>query len=123
MYEARTYLESVTDRLAADPARRSIVVTAKVEPDTNAMRGIERIAEQGAHLRGDTFDFVAMATHGREGLARWPAGSVIEALVHDVHVPVLIVHPRQEASGAGAGAGSQGDAAVFKGQAPWPPLF
>ena len=119
MREARTYLESIAARLAADPSWQPIVVTSKVEPDANAMRGIERIAEQGANLRGDSFDFVAMATHGREGLARWVAGSVTEALVHDVHVPVLIVHPRQESSVAG----SQGDTTVFEARTPWPPLF
>jgi len=98
MHEARIYLESVAKRISADASWGSAAVTWKVEPEANVMTGIERVAEQGASLRGDTFDFVAMATHGREGIARLLAGSVTEALVHDVHVPVLIVHRQQEPS-------------------------
>lgn len=119
MRDARTYLKSVTDRITADPSWRSIAVTSKVEPDANVAMGIERVAEQGASLRGDTFDFVAMATHGREGVARWLAGSVTEALVHDVHVPVLVLHPRLDS----AAAGGEADADEIMRQAPWPALF
>lgn len=98
MHKGRAYLKTITTRIAADPARRSVVVTAKVEPDADVVVGIERVAEQGANLRGDTFDFVVMATHGREGVARWLAGSVTERLAHNIHVPVLVVHPRREPS-------------------------
>lgn len=119
MHEARTYLESITTRLAADPAWQAIAVTARVEPDVNVVLGIERIAEQGANLRGDTVDFVAMASHGREGLARWLAGSVTEGLAHDVHVPVLIVHPEHEQTTVG----SQHDDEEVTEQVPHMPLF
>lgn len=119
LHEARTYLKSITARLTADPAWQAIAVTARVEPDVNVVSGIERIAEQGADLRGDTVDFVAMASHGREGLARWLAGSVTEGLAHDVHVPVLIVHPEHEQTTVG----SQRDDEKVTEQVPRMPLF
>lgn len=123
LHEARSYLESIAEsvsaRLAADPARSSIAVSAKVEPDANVMMGIERVAEQGANLRGDTFDCVVMATHGREGMARWLAGSVTEELVHAIHVPVLIVHPQHEQTPVDDQ--SQGDEVME--QVPRMPLF
>lgn len=119
MHEARTYLEAISARITADPAWHSMAVTSRVEPDAHVVMGIERVAEQGANLRGDTFNFVAMATHGREGVARWLAGSVTEDLVHDVHVPVLIVRPRHEHSTGG----SQRDGDEVVEQAPWIPLF
>jgi nucleotide-binding universal stress UspA family protein len=119
MHEARLYLESVTARIAADPVWRSIALTAKVEPDANVVLGIERVAEQGANLRGDTFDFVAMATHGREGMARWLAGSITEGLVHDIHVPVLIVHSQHEQTAVG----SLREGGEVMEQAPRMPLF
>lgn len=119
MHEARTYLEAISARITADPAWHSMAVTSRVEPDAHVVMGIERVAEQGANLRGDTFNFVAMATHGREGVARWLAGSVTEDLVHDVHVPVLIVHPHHEQTAGGSQRA--GDEVVE--QAPWIPLF
>ena len=38
-------------------------------------------------------DFIAMTTHAREGLARWLVGSVAEQVVHQVNIPVLLLHP------------------------------
>lgn len=119
MHEARTYLESITARITADRTWQSIAVTSRVEPDADVVMGIERVAEQGAYLRGDTFDFVAMATHGREGMARWLAGSVTEGLVHNVHVPVLIVRPQREQTTVGSQR--VGDEAAE--QVPQMPLF
>jgi nucleotide-binding universal stress UspA family protein len=92
MHEARVYLASVADRITVDARQRAIEVTWTVQPDANVARGIERVAEDGAYVLSDYFDFVAMGTHGRVGAARWLEGSVTETLVHDVHVPVLIVH-------------------------------
>lgn len=62
---------------------------------------------------------MAMATHGREGMARWSAGSVTENLVHNVHMPVLIVHPRHEHTTVG----SQRDGDEVTEQMPWMPLL
>jgi nucleotide-binding universal stress UspA family protein len=38
-------------------------------------------------------DVIAMATHGRSGLARWLLGSVADEVVRHAPVPILLVHP------------------------------
>lgn len=47
-------------------------------------------------------NLVAMTTHGRSGLGRLIAGSVAEAVVRHISVPVLLLHPREHASQPGA---------------------
>ncbi len=39
--------------------------------------------------------FIAMSTHGRNGIGRWLLGSVAEAVIHRANVPVLVVRPVQ----------------------------
>jgi nucleotide-binding universal stress UspA family protein len=41
----------------------------------------------------EAVDLVAMATHGRAGLRRLVLGSVTEAVLRELTVPVLLVHP------------------------------
>ena len=48
------------------------------------------IAED-AHERG--FDLVVMATHGRGGLSRVVLGSVAAGVLHQLHVPLLLLRP------------------------------
>ncbi|MFI5274697.1 MAG: universal stress protein, partial [Ktedonobacterales bacterium] len=98
MHRARTYLEKTARDVKADPLNRAVAVSWAIETDAEVVTGIERVAEQGAYGRADYFDFVAMATHGREGIARWLVGSVTEELAHAAHLPVMIVHPRHEPS-------------------------
>jgi nucleotide-binding universal stress UspA family protein len=38
-------------------------------------------------------DMIAMATHGRGGIARLALGSVAEAVLHRVHIPMLLIRP------------------------------
>jgi nucleotide-binding universal stress UspA family protein len=38
-------------------------------------------------------DRIAMATHGRTGIQRWLDGSVAEDVVHQTHIPVILIHP------------------------------
>ena len=94
MRQARSYLSEVAARVASDPANGGIDVTWAVETDPTAVAGIERVADLAAYGRADHFDFIAMATHGREGVARLLAGSVTEALAHKASLPILVVHPR-----------------------------
>ncbi len=119
MRQARAYLEDVAERITADPGYEGTAVSWAVETDSEVAGGIARVAEQGAYLPDEYVDFVAMATHRREGVARWMAGSVTDSLAHRVRLPVLIVHPRN-----GASASSGKDTAVeVMGEAPWPALF
>ena len=38
-------------------------------------------------------DMIAMSTHGRTGVKRWPMGSVADKIVHHAHIPVMLIHP------------------------------
>ncbi|MBI3966941.1 MAG: universal stress protein, partial [Chloroflexi bacterium] len=39
------------------------------------------------------FDLIAMATHGRTGVARWLFGSVADQVVRTTDEPVLLIGP------------------------------
>src|SRR4051812_25422162 len=51
---------------------------------------IERFAE------AEDIDLVAMATHGREGLARLRHGSIAQHILHHLYVPVLLLREEPE---------------------------
>jgi nucleotide-binding universal stress UspA family protein len=63
----------------------------------------EPIAHESAHSAEDILavaarlhvDLIAMATHGRTGLAHIVLGSVAEAVVRSSAIPVLLVRPRR----------------------------
>ena len=38
-------------------------------------------------------DMIAMSTHSRTGINRWLMGSVADEVIHNAHVPVILVHP------------------------------
>jgi nucleotide-binding universal stress UspA family protein len=74
--------------LVADALRaEGIDVSWEVEEDTHAASGIV------AKLRHRAFDLVALATHGRTGLARLLAGSVATDVVRRAPAPVLLLRP------------------------------
>lgn len=80
--EARQYL----DELATPPG--SVNRWADVLVDTGDPSSvISRIARQ------EGVDLLAMATHGRTGLARLTMGSVATSALQRAHVPVLLVRP------------------------------
>ncbi|HYT93309.1 MAG TPA: universal stress protein [Gemmataceae bacterium] len=83
----QTYLESVTKRVkdvCAIPIHPTLVEGA-IEPSI-------RSAAVGAAA-----DLVVMTTHGRGPLARLWLGSVADALVRDLPVPLLLVRPGEGA--------------------------
>lgn len=79
---ARDHLEAVRDELVADGALASVEV-AQGEP---AQAIVDCAARKEASL-------VAMATHGRTGIARWLQGSVAEAVVRACPTPVFVSNP------------------------------
>jgi nucleotide-binding universal stress UspA family protein len=80
--EAKRYLDRCRAALST-PADRTRV---RCEVGS-AVQTVKRIAE------AEEVDVIAMATHGRSGLARLVAGSVSTAVVRDAPVPVLVVRP------------------------------
>ena len=55
----------------------------------------EHVAEELIrHFRSEEADFIAMATHGRTGLAKLVMGSVAEDIMKTGDVPVMLVRPK-----------------------------
>jgi nucleotide-binding universal stress UspA family protein len=80
---ARRYLAEVGNRLQAQGVR------------------VEALMQEGdpalvlpAAVQSQRIDLVAMATHGRTSLGRLVFGSVSESVLHDVQVPVLLLHAK-----------------------------
>lgn len=80
---ATEQLTAVADALRAE----GIATTWEVDEDTHAASGIV------AKLRHRAFDLVALATHGRTGLARLLAGSVATEVVRRAPAPALLLRP------------------------------
>jgi nucleotide-binding universal stress UspA family protein len=87
---ARQYLETVADQWKSKSVDVSGYVTDGAADE--AIAEAARVGRAGA---------VAMATHGRTGLARMVTGSVTERVLHEVSVPLLLVHPDREEQRAG----------------------
>jgi nucleotide-binding universal stress UspA family protein len=99
---AKEYLAGVVDRLGAStPAYGQLTITWSVGVGLDVATTLVRIAENGEDAEGAGIlggcDLIAMATHGRTGLARWALGSVTERVLHATALPVLIVRPQRVA--------------------------
>jgi nucleotide-binding universal stress UspA family protein len=64
--------------------------------DVSAVGRIGKPAEEIIRfVEQEDVDLVAMSTHGRSGLSELIFGSVVEAVVASVSVPILLVHPTE----------------------------
>ncbi len=92
---ARTYLARIADRLRA--TYPSLIVSWSVASGFDTAEALLRTAEIGDDVEGagppSRCDLIAMATHGRSGVARWALGSVTERVLHTTTLPILIVRP------------------------------
>lgn len=82
--EAHTYLVGVADRLRERGMRVHTRVTAETQP---ALAVLHEAKNLHAGL-------VALATHGRRGLARLVLGSVADKVIRGLHGPVLVMRPK-----------------------------
>jgi nucleotide-binding universal stress UspA family protein len=74
------------EQLLSSVAHHDLIVHRSVEVG-DAAATIVRIAVEGG------FDLIVIATHGRHGLRRLLAGSVVEALVSAAPCPMVVVPP------------------------------
>ena len=97
--EARTYLEGVAARMQA--AGHTVVVEAEAGRPSAVIEGVT----QRRHI-----DLIAMATHGRSGLARVALGSVAGDVLQQSTVPLLLWRPAglRHATGIATGSTSAG---------------
>lgn len=139
LQETRIYLMRVADRLRAIHPR--LTVSWSIVPGYDAARVLPSVAEtEGSRQPGQdgepgSYDLIAMATHGRSGVARWALGSITEAVLHHTTLPLLMVHPgptagataavhRTEQPGESAlSAGSRVSVTAGEAETLWTPLF
>jgi len=81
--ERRKYLADVEQRLDAEGIK---VQTELLENDHPA----NAISDYAAH---NGIDMIILATHGYTGLKKMMLGSVALEVLHDSHVPVLLIRP------------------------------
>ncbi len=80
--EALDYMKIEVAKLQNEGAKVTAITRDGTIPDT-----ILEVAEE-THA-----DVIAMSTHGRTGIQRLLMGSVAEDVVHDSHIPVMLIHP------------------------------
>ena len=81
--ESRSYLDRVQSQFKSEGITADTVVL-------EGGKAAERITEF-AHENG--VDLIVMATHGYTGLKKMLIGSVAFAVLHEAHVPVLLIRP------------------------------
>lgn len=96
--EAKAYLRTVEDRFQeGELAALKLKVTSCVDYDLDVAQRLLVLAENGL-IEDEVIgcDMLALATHGRSGVARWAIGSVAERLLGTTSLPLLIVRPHRE---------------------------
>jgi nucleotide-binding universal stress UspA family protein len=83
---AHAYLDGVAAPLRAESLRVRTVV----------MDGLPASAIL-EYARAQAVDLIALATHGRSGVARWLLGGVADKVVRGATLPVLLYRPQSEA--------------------------
>ncbi len=81
--ESTKYLTGVESRLASEG------ITVKTESLEGA-RPAETISD---YARKNGMDLIIIATHGYTGLKKLMFGSVALSILHDSHIPVLLIRP------------------------------
>lgn len=81
------YLEELAQRLAA---------TWQVRITTALLEGPTVIEALCSHLHANDFDMIAITTHGRGMLSRFWLGSVTDALIRRVTLPIMVIRPHGE---------------------------
>lgn len=87
--EARMYLQMTAQALREKmQGRWDLIVHTSVVEHTDVADTIICTAEKAG-----ASDVIALASHGRSGLARWVMGSIAERLLDGTRLPLLVVHP------------------------------
>ncbi|HLZ59097.1 MAG TPA: universal stress protein [Ktedonosporobacter sp.] len=96
--EAKAYLSTVVERFhKGELAKFNLKLTISVDYDLDIAQRLITIAENEPGEDDEVgCDILAMATHGRSGLARWVMGSVAERVLGATSLPLLIVRPQKE---------------------------
>jgi len=97
--DAQEYLASVRQRLCSDKQGEPFLeVTSSVLQQSSVSAALAELVATGANREGNqspSYDVIAMATHGREGLDRWLHASVTEHVLDTSRFPILVLRPEQ----------------------------
>lgn len=94
--EATSYLKEISERLNKEAAAQlGVNVTWSVSMGSDIAQTIIREVEGEVSVQHAPFPYalLALATHGRSGIARWAVGSVAERIFNSTKLPLLVVHP------------------------------
>lgn len=113
-HDAEAYLRATAERMAgtgSEALRTSWEVSEAHDVATALIQAAERPAGTpiGAQQSAPTATVIAVATHGRGGIARWALGSVAERVIEGTRLPALVVRPAQVVAQQPV-AGNQSDA-------------
>ncbi len=90
--EAESYLSSFVDHLKKTFAPDlKLALTWSVIGASDVAESLICVAEEGEKSTESGYDLIAIATHGRSGLARWALGSVTERILGATKLPLFIV--------------------------------
>ena len=100
--QAMDYIVALTHQLQKEmPENANITMSSEVVVDSDVASAIIKTAEGGSQVASAeyrSYDLIAMATHGRNGLPRWVMGSVTERVLHGTTLPLFIVRPKKLAA-------------------------
>lgn len=104
LQQAGAYLNTTVNQLregliASSVVNLNLTFTWSVAVNTDVAEALIKLAENkedagGAGVPGGC-DVIAIATHGRSGLARLALGSITERVLHTTRLPLLVVRPPQ----------------------------
>jgi nucleotide-binding universal stress UspA family protein len=90
--EAESYLSSLITHLKKTLAPNlKPALTWSVIGASDVAESLIDVAEEGEKPASGGYDLIAIATHGRSGLARWALGSVTERILGATKLPLFIV--------------------------------
>jgi nucleotide-binding universal stress UspA family protein len=100
--DAVSYLATVAERLRGTlPAGRAVTIETAVVFAMDVAAAIIEIGEGRGetlyHTASAPATLLAMATHGRGGLARWALGSITERVLQGTTLPMLVARPHEVA--------------------------
>lgn len=97
--DAQNHLATVAERLRGTlPAQSAISIEMSAVFALDVASAIIEIAEghdETLYNAGGGATLIAMATHGRGGLARWAMGSITERVLQGTSLPTLVVRPHE----------------------------
>lgn len=100
LQHARDYLKSIEQRLKGEPYHfTDLSITTSVTISEEVAHTLVELAE-GKYATKQVSDIpacqmIAMATHGRSGVARWAMGSVTDRVLAITNLPTLIMKPHR----------------------------